>query len=391
MEWVVGSGLAAFILLVGLVAWQIRRRHLDRWLPAYLKERQRFQPVRPDEEVHVILCIADHFEPKAGKASVATGRQRVATWVEQYPLQFGRFRDSDGRPPRYTFFFPIEEYEKEYLDALAELCRAGFGEVEIHLHHDHDTADGLRAKLVAFKELLVCHGLACTHRRTGAVMYGFIHGNWALCNARPDGWHCGVDHEIPVLLETGCYADLTFPSAPSATQPPIINRIYFAYDRPGGPRSQDVALPAGASTEDALLLVQGPLLLDWSRRKWGLLPAIENACLQTSQPPSIERLWLWLQARVQVPSRPDWFFVKLHAHGAPEQDHDTLLGAPMVKFHEELSQLARANPKFHFHYVTAREMVNLIKAAQAGYKGDVAGARDWELLPNPERMTVASA
>ena len=45
------------------------------------------------------------------------------------------------------FFFPIEEYEPEYLDALAELCRAGFGEVEIHLHHDHDTPGTLRAKL----------------------------------------------------------------------------------------------------------------------------------------------------------------------------------------------------------------------------------------------------
>src|SRR5262249_13334178 len=155
-------------------------------------------------------------------------------------------RDSDGRPPRHTFFFPIEEYEKAYVDALAGLCRAGFGEVEIHLHHDDDTPEGLRGKLLAFKETLVGHGLLSRHRHTGAVMYGFIHGNWALCNARPDGWNCGVDHEIPILLETGCYADFTYPSAPSATQPPIINRIYYASDRLGGPRSQDFALPAGA-------------------------------------------------------------------------------------------------------------------------------------------------
>jgi hypothetical protein len=383
MAWAVVDTLAAVLFVfVGMTWLQIRRRHMLRWLPAYLKERRRFQAPKPDEEVHVILCIADHFEPKAGKASVETGRQRVATWVEQYPKQFGRFRDSDGRPPRYTFFFPIEEYQKEYLNALAGLCRAGFCEVEIHLHHDNDTPDGLRAKLLGFKEILVGHGLLSRHRHSGAVMYGFIHGNWALCNARPDSWHCGVDHEIPILVETGCYADLTFPSAPSATQPPIINRIYYACDRPGGPRSQDVALPAGAATDSALLLVQGPLLLDWGRRKWGIFPGVENACLQSTQPPSVERLWQWLQARVQVPGRPDWFFVKLHAHGGPEHDHETLLGGPMVKFHEDLAKLARENPKFHVHYVTAREMVNCVKAAQAGYTGSVAGALDWELLSN---------
>ncbi len=380
MEWAVGGVLAA-ALIVGVVGvWQVRRRHMQRWLPTYLRERGRFLAPKPDEEVHVLLCICDHFEPKAGNANIATGRQRVAAWVEQYPRQFGHFRDSDGRPPRYTFFFPIEEYEKEYLDALAGLCRAGFGEVEIHLHHDKDTPEGLRAKLLEAKEILATrHGLLSRHRQTGAVMYAFIHGNWALCNARPDGAQCGVDHEIPILLETGCYADFTFPSAPSATQPPIINRIYWAADRPGGPRAQDVE---SADTANTLLMVQGPLLLDWQRRKWGVIPRVENACLQTTQPPSIERLQHWLRARVQVPARPDWFFVKLHAHGAPEHDHPTLLGAPMVRFHEDLAQLAQANPKFHFHYVTARELVNLIKAAQAGYKGLVAGALDWELVSN---------
>jgi hypothetical protein len=54
----------------------------------------------------------------------------------------------------------------------------------------------------------------------------------------------------------------------------------------------------------------------------------------------------------------------------------------MVKFHEDLAALAKANPKFHYHYVTAREMVNLIKAAQAGFKGPVAEALDWELVAN---------
>jgi hypothetical protein len=383
MIWVVPGAVAAgLIVFVALIAWQARRRNLQRWLPAYWRERGRYRLPTADEEIHVILCMADHYEPKAGKADVATGRRRVAKWVEEFPRQFGRFRDSDGRTPRYSFFFPIEEYEKEYLDALAALCRAGFGEVEMHLHHDNDTAEGLKASLLRFKDILIAHGLLARHRRTGEAMYGFIHGNWSLCNSRPDGRLCGVNNEIAILLETGCYADFTFPSAPSATQPPIINHIYYACDRPGEPRSHETPLPDGAATDNALLMVQGPLLLDWSNRKWGFFPGIENACLQSSQPPSVARLWQWVKARVQVAGRPDWFFVKLHAHGAPEHDHETLLGAPMVKFHEDLAALAKTNPKVHYHYVTAREMVNLIKAAQAGFTGGVAEALDWELLSN---------
>jgi hypothetical protein len=124
-------------------------------------------------------------------------------------------------------------------------------------------------------------------------------------------------------------------------------------------------------------------VLDWRRRKWGLLPRLENGCLQASQPPSIERLLLWLKARVQVKKRPDWFFVKLHCHGAPEDAHEVLLGGTMVRFHEQLAEYARRRPNFHFHYVTAREMVNLARAAEAGWAGGVAEARDREWLSPP--------
>ena len=92
------------------------------------------------------------------------------------------------------------------------------------------------------------------------------------------------------------------------------------------------------------------------------------------------RLPDWLRARVQVPKRRDWYFVKLHAHGAPEDAHETLLGRPMVDFHESLAQYARENPWFHYHYVTAREMYNLAKAAESGWKGSVDEARDYELV-----------
>jgi hypothetical protein len=373
---------AAVFLVVGLLLfWTLRRKHLHRLVLPYLLQSGKRRRPRPGEPVHLLLCVADHFEPLADGASADRAMGRVEKWVREYPRQFGAFRDSDGRPPRHTFFYPIEEYDPAYLDALAGLCRAGFGEVELHLHHDNDTAKRLRERLLTFKELFAeRHGLLARHRQTGELAYGFIHGNWALCNARPDGRCCGVNNELAILGETGCYADFTMPSAPDVSQTAKVNSIYYAWDRPGRPRSHETGIDAGTAAPPAgsLLLIQGPLVLRWD----GLRPRLENGCLQASQPPDIARLDAWLRARVQVSGRPDWFFVKLHAHGAEEVSHDTLLGEPMARFHEGLARLAREQPNFHFHYVTAREMYNLVKAAEAGWQGSVADALDYELLWN---------
>jgi hypothetical protein len=329
--------------------------------------------------------VADHYEPKGGNAPPELAGQRVRNWVEKYPRLFGGFRDSDGRPPRHSFFYPVEEYEPQYLDDLTGLCQAGFGEVEVHIHHRNDTTESLRDRLTEFREVLVNrHRQLARDRHTGALGYGFIHGNWSLCNSRPDGDWCGVNDELTVLRETGCYADFTLPSAPSSTQTPTINSLYYARSDPERPRGHDRGVNAGTSVAPfgSLLMVQGPLLFDWGNRKFGILPRLENACLQGSQPPTLRRLDLWMRARIQVPSQPDWFFVKLHAHGAQEESQEVLLGDAMIRFHEGLAELAGRDPHFHFHYVTAREMANLVWAAEAGWRGTVADARDYCLLWN---------
>jgi hypothetical protein len=394
--WMTSSILVIVLLAVLGVLFTARelcRRSAGGWLLPYCWQWGRRGVPGPDEPVHLLLCIADHYEPRGEGASPQLARERVQRWVNDYPRQFGGFRDCDGRPPRHSFFFPIEEYEPEYLDALAELCHAGYGEVEIHLHHDHDTAEGLRARLLAFKEILSeRHGLLSRHRETGELAYGFVHGNWALDNARPDGRWCGVNNELDVLRETGCYADFTLPAAPDPSQTRKINSIYYAVDDPLRPKSHDRGIDVGTAPrpDGSLMLIQGPLVLNWSRRKWGIFPRLENACLQGSQLPSLRRLRLWLEARVQVPSRPDWFFVKLHAHGAMEASHDALLGEPMRRFHDSLARHALAHASFHFHYVTAREMYNLARAAENGWTGSVDAARDYELLPNDACAHLAS-
>ena len=49
---------------------------------------------------------------------------------------------------------PEEEYDREFLDALAALCRSGFGDIEVHLHHDNDTAENFRDVMNRYIHLL---------------------------------------------------------------------------------------------------------------------------------------------------------------------------------------------------------------------------------------------
>lgn len=379
-SWIVLIFVAvAAVALAGFAARQMHRRHLDLWVVPYLVQTWSRRRGRRDGPIHLILCVADHYEPKWGDASPEVARSRVEAWVREYPRLFGDFRDTDGRPPRHSFFYPAEEYEPEYLDALAGLCRQGYGEVEVHLHHDDDTAENLRTTLLEFKRTLADrHGLLARDPATGEPVYAFIHGNWALDNSRPDGRMCGVNNELDVLRETGCYADFTMPSAPSDTQTRTINSLYYAVDDPEQPKSHDtgVAVGSGPRPPNSLLMIQGPLGLDWRNKR------VENGCVQGNQPAHISRLGAWLAARVQVPSRPDWFFVKLYTHGATESNQKAVLGPPMVEFHRALAQRATDDKTFHYHYVTAREMYNLVRAAEDGWQGTVAEARDhvlrWE-------------
>ncbi len=381
---VLGFGLAS-LGIPGLAGWLgLRSRGMDRCFFDYLRDSPRRRPPGPGESVHVLLCIADHFEPKWGNAPANVAARRVDDWVEAYPRLFAGFRDSDGRPPQHSFFYPAEEYEPSYLESLAELCRSGFGEVEVHLHHHNDTSANLRRTLTEFKETLSDrHGLLSRRRDSGDVAYGFIHGNWALDNSHPDGRYCGVNDELDILRETGCYADFTMPSAPDRCQTRTINRIYHAKDDPQRPRSHDRGQEVGSASapEASLMMIQGPLFLDWSRRKWAILPRLETGCLQGNQAPSTARLDNWLRARVQIRSRPDWYFVKLHTHGTQGPIRDVLLGDPTVQFHQALAERMASDPLFHVHYVTAREMYNLARAAETGFAGTVAEARDFELLP----------
>jgi hypothetical protein len=221
-----------------------------------------------------------------------------------------------------------------------------------------------------------------------------------LCNSRPDGDWCGVNEELGILRETGCYADFTFPSAPSPTQSRTVNSIYYATDTPGKPRAHDHGVPVttpGLSPSTInhqpstipLMLIQGPLALNWRRRKWGLLPRLENAEISGANPPTEERARLWVKQHIHVKRKAEWVFVKLHTHGCVSANSGVLFGEAMRRMHEYL--LARYNDgtDWQLHYVTAREMYNTVRAAEAGADPASGIARDYEIAA-PEMASDGS-
>ncbi len=211
-------------------------RNAQIWMPGVVSAR--LAAVRQPPVTHVWLLITDHFEPQWKHPSLAVARQRVANWRERWPAIAAKHRDDWGRAPRYTFFYPEEEYRPELLEPLAEMTRAGIADVEVHLHHDGEGEANFRDRMSGFVAQLASeHGLLRQHQ--GRTVFGFIHGNWALDNSHPAGKFCGLNNEITILQQLGCYADFTMPAAPSPCQTRIVNSIYRAVDDPAKPRSHD--------------------------------------------------------------------------------------------------------------------------------------------------------
>jgi hypothetical protein len=326
-------------------------RHAENWLLPYLGNRLRsaFSPAKPRR---VWVAITDHFEPLGLEASIPSALRRVARWRDRWPrIADDAPRDSVGHPPQYSFFYPQEEYHGEILDGVAEIVRLDVADVEVHLHHDRDTADSFARKVREFcARLTNDHGLL--RKVDGRTVFGFIHGNWALDNSRPDGRWCGVPGEIRLLRDLGCYADFTMPSAPSATQGKVVNQIYWCTNRADNrPRSFDsgiCATPGGGRRGD-LLMITGPLGL---RSHGRLVPRLETGELAGYDLPTPERIRHWLRL---APSIGNDLFLKLYTHGGADRNLAPLLEGGLANIYLWLAQEA-ARQNLELRWVTAWQM-----------------------------------
>jgi hypothetical protein len=203
------------------------------------------------------------------------------------------------------------------------------------------------------------HGLL--HSWNGAPAFGFIHGNWALDNSRPDGRWCGLNNELSILKKLGCYADFTLPSAPSMTQVRTINKIYWATDDPSKPKSHDigVSLCPGGGRDGDLLLIPGPLGLRWANgRSWKL--RLETGELAGYDMPVRGRAPLWFKLAPRIGND---IFVKLFGHGMQEFNSGPLLGGGFDVLFTELRRECEARD-WSLFYVSAWEMFQAVEAVR---------------------------
>jgi hypothetical protein len=341
----------------------LRSRNMQYWIGSWLRWKAAARP-RPGSR-HVYFCFADHYEPYGLGADREKAHARVRRWVEDYPAIAARHRDSFGNAPQHSYFYPAEEYDPELLDALGGLRDRGLGDVEVHLHHDNDTADNFRRTITDFARTLhERHGFL-RKRGDGGIEYVFIHGNWALDNSRPDGRWCGIDNELDILVQTGCIGDMTMPSAPSDTQTRTINAIYAARGREGCRKSHDTGRPieVGAGPRPGeLLMVQGPLTLNFREGKLGLMPRIESAELSADAPPTAHRVKLWGDCAITVRGADEHVFIKVHTHGATEKAIRMLFDdGGFDLLWTELERQYCVDARRTLQYVTARQMVDRIR------------------------------
>ncbi len=341
-----------------------------------------------DGQKNIIFTIANHFEPSwkaQGLHDLSTQIKRLNEWHKTARNTGEAVLDADGTKFRHTNFYPAEQYYPELLDVMAEMQAEGLGEVEIHLHHGvekPDTAENLRNQLVEFRDILA-ERHKCLSKFDGDNLprWAFVHGNLALGNSC-GGKYCGVDEEMQILADTGCYVDMTLPSAPDETQVSMFNQIYecgLPLHKPVPHRTGKPVAVFGNQPQLPLIFT-GPLVFNWTRRIKGLpVPRLEDGALVHNQPMDIARFNRWTSANITVKGRPEWVFVKLYCHGFFDHDQDACIGEGAKRFFSEIIENGEKTGKYKVHFASAREAFNIVSAAIDGQKGEPNNFRNYRL------------
>jgi hypothetical protein len=259
------------------------------------------------------------------------------------------------------------------------------GQVEVHLHHgveQPDTPENLRKSLVDFRDTLAeKHKCLSRMDDVDIPMYAFVHGNLALANSC-GGRYCGVDNEMAILRETGCYADMTLPSAPDQSQVAVINSIYECGQplETAAPHRSGTRVAANGKQSQLPLIFTGPLVFNWTRRIKGLpLPRIDDGALTANQPLDMARFDRWRSANITVEGKSDWVFVKLYCHGFFDRDQSVCIGEDAKRFFGEIVEESGRSGNFTVHFATAREAFNMAAAAIDGKNGSPNEYRNYRL------------
>ena len=130
------------------------------------------------------------------------------------------------------------------------------------------------------------------------------------------------------------------------------------------------------------MIIQGPLTLNWNSRKKGILPRIENGEISACNPPTAERIDLWSMQKISVRDKEEWIFIKVYAHGVQDKNLTGEYFKSLCNMFGYLEDKYNDSINCKLHYTTAREMYNIVKAAESGEQGEPGEYRDYVLESN---------
>ncbi|HPU83911.1 MAG TPA: hypothetical protein PLE60_01055 [Candidatus Latescibacteria bacterium] len=346
----------------------------------------------------IIVTVVDHWEPRTGWWY----EDALPSWSECYPQFADRHRDSDGKPLQHSWFFwNCSDWrywtmpDSGQIHSLLDLAFRGYGEIDLHVHHEENgdqlsNYSSFQTNMRSFIRTMRQYGVAITAEEHPRTRFGFIHGMWALDNSyycdesnsgNPTHRFCGVNQELRALNELGCFADFTLPSWGVMDSYLIKNQCFYVRDDDraksyGNPRNACVAEVHGRQDGD-LLLFAGPY---WPRPSTQILDNLVPASFDA-----------WVSCNVHVKGNDDWVFVKLHTHGLEQarlvsrdekaEGTSALWGDIADLFWNYVETRYNDGTRYRLHYVTAREAYNILRAAEAGLKGNPNLYRDFEIPP----------
>ena len=381
---------AILLLFLSPMLWVsakiIKTRYSQNWVPTYVGDVLKGRYTEAEKTQDMVFLLCDHWEPGKGESALRTAR----AWLDTFESVASRHTDSNGRHFQYSWFYPIDNFDERIIERLARSASAGFGEIEVHWHHHHSDRESYQNELSRALVRFTKVG-ALVPAPDAQPRFVFIHGNWTLDNSGNPRF-CGIDSEIDVLMENGCYADMTFPALGTSAQPSHINRIFYTLDTPE-PKSYEIN-PMDSQVGrngKGLLLLQGPLGFNWRNP----LILIESGALDDSEGTGLngrirkpnsnadyfkpQRVHLWNNLGGRVVGREDVVFIKIHAHGV--QQREVLLGGELEAMLAALETYCQKR-KIRLHYVTAREAYNLVRALEADSRGDLTDYYDL-VIPAP--------
>ena len=150
---------------------------------------------------------------------------------------------------------------------------------------------------------------------------------------------------------------------------------------PNAPKSYNRGIPVTVNQkppDKTLMLIQGIIGVRYHAKKQ-LKLGVECSDLDVRNPPTIERVIFWVKNSIAIPGNPNWRLFKLHTHGGPEDKWDANFGSYANMAFNYLEKKYDNGEKYILHYVTARELFNIVKATEEAKQGNPHKYRDFAI------------